>query len=167
MTWTLQSKTLGPRRLKTRVEIRDAGIAVAEQARRELILFGRTVEPDLYDVQRFFDAVRRLALARRDVPIRLLLADPRTSHQTGQRLTGLAQHLTSRVAIRRLGDDFLERPDAFLIGDETAYVRRALADASEGIADLQGRREARRLRSEFEHMWEHSDVDPELRRLYL
>lgn len=157
----------GPRLLGTRDEIREAGIVIAQQARREILLFGRTLETDLYDADAFVEAVRRLALARPELPVRILLSDPQTSAKVGHRLIRLAQRLTSRVAIRRLADDFLNRSDAFLVCDERGYVRRVLAESKEGVADVDGRREARRLRGEFMEMWEHSECDLELRRLDL
>lgn len=157
----------GQRLLETRDEIREAGIAIAQQARRELLLFGRTLEPDLYDADAFVEAVRRLALARPDLPVRILLSDPQTSAKVGHRLIRLAQRLTSRIAIRRLAEDFMTRSDAFLVCDERGYLRRTLAESKEGIADAHGRREAKRLRGEFMEMWEHSESDLELRRLDL
>jgi hypothetical protein len=157
----------GPRLLETRGEIRDAGIAIAKATRRELLLFGPTLDLDLYNPQAFFEAVQRLALARADLPVRALLSSPDSSSQTGSLILRLAQRLTSRIAIRRLGDDLVDRPDAFLIGDERAYIRRPRAEGSQGIADMHGRREARQLRADFEQMWERSDADVAFRHLHL
>ncbi|WP_373508070.1 hypothetical protein [Thiocapsa sp.] len=116
--------------------------------------------------------MRRLALARPDLPVRILpvrtlLLDPHTSAKVGHRLIRLAQRLTSGIAIRRLADDFITRGDAFLVCDGHGYLRRTLSESKEGIADSHGRREARRLRCEFMEMWEHSASDLGLRRLDL
>ncbi|CRI65809.1 conserved hypothetical protein [Thiocapsa sp. KS1] len=157
----------GPRLLETRAEIREAGIAVARAARRELRLFGPVLDRDLYNAQEFLEAVKRLALARPDVPVRALLSNSDIASQSGSYIVDLAQRLPSRIAIRRLADDAPNRPDAFLIGDERAYVRRPVAEGSEAIADMHGRREARRLRDDFEQMWERSETDVETRRLHL
>jgi hypothetical protein len=157
----------GPHVLETRSEILEAGIAVAQAARRELLVFDRTLDLDLYNAQAFVEAVKRLALARPDAPVRVLLNHPEKGVQSANQIVGLAQRLTSRIAIRRLVDDLPGRPDAFLIGDERAYLKRPLAENSEGIADMYGRMEARRLRADFEQMWEHAETDIELRRLHL
>ncbi|MBK1643293.1 hypothetical protein CKO25_01215 [Thiocapsa imhoffii] len=142
-------------------------IAIVAQTRDELLLFDDALTPDLYNSSAFVDAVRTLALARSAPCIRILLADPRPSGRMHSRLIELANRLTSRIAIRQLGDDFKHRTDAFLIGDRRAYVRRALATRQEAVADPRGRREARRLGRDFERMWEHSEATVELRRLHL
>ncbi|MFB1488668.1 MULTISPECIES: hypothetical protein [unclassified Thiocapsa] len=157
----------GPRMLATRGEIRDAGIAIAQGAQRELLLFDRTLDLDLYNTKEFIDAVKRLALAQPDSPVHVLLSHPDKRNQGGDRIVGLAQRLTSRIAIRRLADDAADRPDAFLIGDRRAYIKRPSAEGSEGVADMHGRREARRLSADFEQMWEHAEADIEARHLHL
>ncbi|WP_296807784.1 hypothetical protein [Thiocapsa sp.] len=156
----------GPRLLETRREIRDAGIVVAQAARRELLVFDRTLDLDLYNTHAFIEAAKRLALARPNTPVRALLSHPEQGLKTGNQIVGLAQRLTSRIAIRRLAD-VPSRPDAFLISDERAYLKRPDAEGGEGILDMHGRMEARRLRADFEQMWEHAEVDAELRRLHL
>ncbi|WP_213461450.1 hypothetical protein [Thiocapsa sp.] len=130
-------------------------------------MFERTLDLDLYNTQEFIDAVKRLALARPDSPVRILLSHADRRNQTGNRIVRLAQRLTSRIAIRRLADDATDRPDAFLIGDRHAYLKRPFAEGSEGVADMHGRREAHRLRADFEQMWEHAEDDMEARHLHL
>ncbi len=45
--------TSGPLLLERRHLIRQASRRMADQARRELLLFGRTLDPDLYDQRSF------------------------------------------------------------------------------------------------------------------
>ena len=108
-----------------------------------------------------------LALARPGVCVRVLLFDPRAATQSGHRLIELARRLTSRIAIRRVADEDQERLDAFLIVDETGYVHRRLAERLEAIADYADPPAARRLRQDFERLWEHGSVDSELRQLFI
>jgi hypothetical protein len=164
---TRSHKPAVPQQLATRTELREAGIAIAQATRRELLLFGPTLDRDLCNSSAFVDAVKRLAVAQPALPVRILLSDPRATRQTGHRIIALAQRLPSRIAIRRLCEDVIERTDAFLVGDARTYLKWPLADGAEGIADMHGRREARRLRLDFEQLWEHSDLDLEMRRLDL
>ncbi|MGE5155615.1 MAG: hypothetical protein ACM3ST_16595 [Bdellovibrio bacteriovorus] len=150
-----------------RTPIREISQRLAEQARRELLIFTNDLEPDCYDQAPFVEAVRKLALASPHLPVRVLLRDPRGVALKGHRLITLARQLTSRIAIRRLGEDFKDRQDAFLIADGRGYCLRRLAAAAEAVSDLDGPRQARLLRADFEQMWGHGDVDSELRRLYL
>ena len=157
----------GPRMLATRGAIRDAGIAIAQGTRRELLMFDRTLDLDLYSTEEFIEAVKTLALAQPDSPVRVLLSRPDKHDQSGSRIVGLAQRLTSRIAIRRLAEDTPDRPDAFLIGDRRAYIKRPSAEGSEGVVDMHGRREAHRLCADFEQMWERAETDIQVRRLHL
>jgi hypothetical protein len=150
-----------------RASIRELSQRLAEQARRELLIFTSDLDPDYYDQAPFVEAVRRLALASPHQPVRVLLRDPRAVALKGHRLIALARQLTSRIAVRRLGEDFKDRQDAFLIADGRGYCLRRSADAAEAVADPDGAQQARLLRAEFEQMWEHGDVDSELRRLHL
>ena len=130
-------------------------------------MFDRTLDVDLYNTEELIEAVKRLALAQPNAPVRVLLSHPDKYNQSGSRIVVLAQRLTSRIAIRRLSEDTPDRPDAFLIGDGRAYLKRPFAEGSEGMADLHGRREARRLCADCEQMWEHAEADIEVRRLLL
>lgn len=157
----------GPLTVDRRALVREAGVRMASQARRELLLFSRALDPDLYDQAPFLSAVQGLALARPGLSVRVLLFDPRSASQGGHRLIELARRLTSRIAIRCVGADDQDRPDAFLIADERGYIHRRLAATMEAVVDFNNPSEARRLRSAFEQIWERSDVAPELSRLYL
>jgi hypothetical protein len=157
----------GPRLLDRGHLIRDIGIRMADQARRELLLFGPTLDPALYDQPPFLSALRRLALARADLPVRILIFDPRQAYLNGHRLIELAQRLTSRIVIRRVDEDDQDRPDAFLIADASGYVHRRIAATMEAVADFNNPAEAHRLRAIFEQIWERSAADSELRRLFI
>lgn len=162
-----EDRPKGPVTLLGRLPIRELSQRLAEQARREILIFSGDLDPDYYDQAPFVEALRRLCLAGPRQCVRILLGDPRAVALKGHHLIGLARQLTSRIAIRHLADDFKDRPDAFLIADGQGYCVRRLADIAEAVADLNGPREGRLLRAEFEQMWERSDVDNELRRLFL
>ncbi|QGU34037.1 hypothetical protein E6P07_11815 [Thermochromatium tepidum ATCC 43061] len=157
----------GRRTLARSPEIAAISADMAAQARRELLIHDPRLEAALYDQIPFLEAVRRLALARPGFCVRVLLFDPRAATQVGHRLIELARRLTSRVTIRRVADEDQERLDAFLIVDETGYVHRPLAERMEAIADYANPRDARRMRQDFERLWERGSVDAELRQLFI
>jgi hypothetical protein len=157
----------GPQLLTDRGTIRAAGIALAAGARRELLIFSPDLEPDLYDQRDFLAAVRQLALARPWHPVRILVGEPQRAVLAGHRLIELSRRLNSRIAIRRVAEDFRDRADAFLIADGKGYCLRRLAERPEALMESQAPGQARRLRAEFQQIWEHSDEDTELRRLHI
>ena len=157
----------GPQLLTDRGSIRAAGVELAAGARRELLIFSHDLDPDLYDRQDFLTAVQQLALANPWYPVRILLGEPQRALLGGHRLIELSRRLSSRIAVRRVAEDFRNRADAFLIADGTGYCLRRQAERPEAVVEFRGGGPARRLRAEFEQIWEHSDEDTELRRLYL
>ncbi|HYN78521.1 MAG TPA: hypothetical protein VES73_12090 [Lamprocystis sp. (in: g-proteobacteria)] len=157
----------GPTQLTDQSSIRAAALCLADRARRELLIFSRDLEPASYDQGPFLEAVRRLALRTPRQPVRVLVREPRLAVLAGHRLIELARRLSSRISIRRVADDFQDRVDAFLIADASSYCRRRLADRHEALVEFQARGRAGRLRATFEHIWEQSDDDSDLRRLYL
>lgn len=160
-------KPEGPVTLSGCLPISGINLRLVQQARREVLIFSTDLEPDLYDQGPFVEAVRRFCLGSLQMPVRVLLRDPRAVAVKGHRFVSLARQLTSRIAIRRLAEDFKDRQDAFLIADGRGYCVRHRSDAREAVADLDGPPQARLLQAEFEHMWERSDVDSELRRLFI
>ncbi|MGQ9660565.1 MAG: DUF7931 domain-containing protein [Thermochromatium sp.] len=157
----------GQRTLTHESEITAISADLAAQAQRELLIHSPTLDPVLYDQATFLEAVRRLALARPRICVRVLLFDPRAAIQRGHRLIELARRLTSRIAIRRVADEDQERLDAFLIVDETGYIHRRLATRMEAIANYADPPTARRLRQDFDQLWERSTLDSELRWLFI
>lgn len=157
----------GEIQLERTAAIRDVSAALARQARREILVFGHTLESELYDCPPFLEAVRRLALARTALCVRILVSEAREAAASGHRLVELARRITSRIAILRVAEDDRARPDAFLVVDECAYLYRHLADRMEAVADFYRPMEARRLRTDFNQLWQHAAPDSELRRLHL
>ena len=148
-------------------EIGQVSLDMAMQATRELLILGPTLDPSLYDHPPFAQAVQRLALARPNPSVRILLCDPRVAIQNGHRLIELARRLTSRIAILRIAEEDRDRTEAFLVADALGYVHRRQADRMEATANYNDALEARRLRLEFEQLWERGSTDPELRRLFI
>lgn len=153
--------------LEGQAAIRAAGVRMAGQARRSLWLLSRNLEPALYDDLNFIAAVRQLAIRGRDLPVRILLWDALPRSRNGHRLVPLIQQLTSRISVRCLVDMDQDRVDAFLLADEAGYIRLPQADRYRADADFQAPRAVRRLREEFQTMWDQAEPCLELRRLYL
>jgi predicted GNAT family N-acyltransferase len=153
--------------LRDMAAIRAASIRLTEQVTRELWIFSHDLDAPIYDQQGFLDAVRRIALATGDLPVRVLLCDPEPAVRRGHRLIELARHLSSRIQIRQVPEDTRGSPEAYLIADDRGYLLRQLADSHEGSADFNAPREVRRLRRRFESIWDMAEIQQGLRRLYL
>lgn len=160
---TTESETY--RVLKSLADNRDASVAVAAVAKRELALFSRDLEPLLYDRQEFITVVQALATRSRMSRIRMACIDPGASVRAGHRIIALAQRFSSYIEVRRASRDHENLKDTFLVADDTALLYRPLCTRYEGYADLHAPMEARERLRPFEEIWQQAEPDPEFRRL--
>jgi hypothetical protein len=147
--------------------VASAVLALATQARREIVLTSRHLDPRLYDNAEFAHALRDFALQHRNARLRALVTDSRPAVRSSHRLVGLAQRLSTYVEIRIPSREFSDFNSAYLVADSIGFVYRPLSDRYEGTVDFNNRGEATRLVREFEEIWASSAPDPGMRRLNL
>jgi len=153
------------RRLSSLRENREAAVAVAALAKRELALFTPDLEPLLYDQEEFLGVVRALATRSRFSRIRIVCLDSGPSVRAQHRFIALTQRFSSYIEVRRASRDHAGLTDTFLVADETALLYRPLYSRYEGYADLNSPTEARQRLKGFEEIWQQAEPDPEFRRL--
>jgi len=153
------------KRLETLADNREAAVAVAAVAKRELALFSHDLEPLLYDKDPFIKVVQALATRSRMSRIRIVSIDPGAAIRAGHRLVTLAQRFSSYIEVRRASRDHAGLAETWLVADEEAVLFRPVATRYEGYADLHAPLEARRHLKTFEDVWGKAEPDPEFRRL--
>ncbi len=151
--------------LSTSEEHRLAARRMAEQAQRSLLIHTRNLDPAIYDAQDFIDAVGKLARSSRRAEVRILVQDSGPVVQRGHRLIQLAYQLTSFIKIRRPDEMFKDFNQAFLLADDRGYIHRPHGDRFEGTACFNDPARVAELRQYFDRVWEHSQPDPNIRRL--
>jgi hypothetical protein len=154
-------------KLHTADENRDVALDLAQQARRELVIFSQQLDAPLYDNAEFERAVLDLARLHPSTKIRILVQDATRALHDGHSLLRLAQMLTSSVFIRKPSHDFREEYGAFIVADTTGYSQRVIGDHYnyDALASFMAPSQARQLVHHFNKMWEHAEEDPQLRRL--
>lgn len=153
------------REIATVAENREAALEIARLARRQLVIFTRELEPQLYDNAEFIEAAKRLALSGSKTGIRILLIDSTRSRVEGNRLVELARRLSSYIEIRKPHRDYLDIAETFIIADEAGVLYRKLATRWEGIVDPHDPMLARDKLKLFDEIWQRSHADPETRQL--
>jgi hypothetical protein len=153
------------RRLETLADNREAAVAVASSAKRELALFSHDLELALYDKEEFTKAVQALATRSRMSRIRVVSIDPGASIRAGHRLVMLAQRFSSYIEVRRASPDHASLPETYLVADESGILYRPIATRYEGYADVHAPLKARELLKAFEEIWGKAEPDSEFRRL--
>ena len=159
-----------PEALVLLVEDREQALAAVASlladARSEVAIYTRDLDPALFDVTATLDALKRVALSGRSARIRVLVQDARTPLRQGHRLIALAQRLSSAIELRTPVDERdLQYPSAFLLNDRRGYLFRVLGSRLEGEGSTYAPGRHAQLRELFDQVWERSVPSEELRQL--
>jgi hypothetical protein len=138
-----------------------------EQTRHDLCLLTRDLNKAVFDQAEFVAGLQALATRSRGSRIRILLQDHDAVVKQGHRIVELARRLTSSVEIRLPASDWTDYPENFLLADDYGVVHQSLASSYEATADFHAPLKVRRLRAQFDEIWETAEPDTELRRLHL
>lgn len=145
-----------------------ATCAVIQAARRQLWLYTRDLDPEVYDSPAVLDALRALATAGPHRQVRILLQAPDAVQRSHAPLLPLAQRLPSVFALRAVEDAAdLRFAGAFAVNDAAGYYQRPLGHRFDGDThpDKPGR--SRQLIEAFAPVWERARPCSELRALGL
>jgi hypothetical protein len=153
--------------LQSRNQVAQVAHTLASQAQRSLLLYTRDLEPEIYDQTAFLEALSQLARLHRQTRFRILIADSRHVIQQGHRLIELALRLRSFIEFRRPNPDYPESGETFLLADNAGYLHRPNANRYEGSANFNDPARVTEWRNRFMEVWERSEPDVEIRRLYL
>jgi hypothetical protein len=153
--------------LASDADFRDAMIAIARLAVRNIAIMTRDLPSIVFDDREFIDAVKHLCLSRSYARIRVLVTNPYRTLRDGNRFVYLGRRLSSFVEFRHVHQNYRDHNEAFMIVDNSALVFRADADRWEGIADANEPTIARRYLNVFDEIWAASIPAHEFRQLHI
>jgi hypothetical protein len=151
----------------SRVEVAGVAQRLASQAQRLLLLHTENLAPEIYDRPGFLDAIRRFARLHNQTRFLILVHDSRRAVQRGHRLIELGRQLSSTIEFRRPMDEYRHFHESFLLADTTGYLHRRLPARYEGTASFNAPGKAADWQKYFMEVWDRSEPDLELKRLYL
>lgn len=147
--------------------LQQAVAAMAGQARRQIDILTPDMEATLYDTADFLGALRRLAVDSTKTHVRILIADSERAVKRGHRLIEMARRLSTAIDLHQPGPESQIGREAFLLVDDRGLFWRADADELRASVSFNDPMGVRRLRAQFDGLWEESHPDPELRRLHV
>lgn len=154
-------------RFEGRDEAKALVLEMAQQAKRQICIFGRDIDSILFDNPEFIDCIQNLALQSSRTEIKILVHDTLVNVQRDHRLIPLAQHLTSSIHIHTTAKQHRDSQQTLLLVDDFAYLKCPRATVYDGFACLYDRLEVRQLQKTFDDMWGQSSPDIGIRRLSL
>lgn len=148
-------------------DLLDATLELLQSAEHELAIYTRDLEAPLYGDARCLAAIKQVAISGRRARVRILVQDPARVVREGHRLLDLAHRLPSVISLRQPALEERQYPSAFVINDTGGYLFRSFGDRNEAEGDLCYPPRRDELARYFDHVWEHAETPPELRRLSL
>jgi hypothetical protein len=141
--------------------------ALASQAQRTLLLHTEDLEPAIYDDSAFLDDVSRLVRAHSQSRVWILINDARKVVQHGHRLIEIARRLSSSIQLRRPAPQYRNYHESFLLADGCGYLHRPIVARYEGTANFHDPGKVADFEKYFMEVWERSEADEEIKRLYI
>lgn len=164
----LLGRTDGDITLETPDQLRLTVQRMVEQGRRSLWVASRHLDPAIFDNPAVVEPISRLARSSRHADIRILIQDSDPLRGTTHRLIALAQRLSSRVQVRRMGEQGRRSgAEAFLVADRQGFIHQPQALRYQAVANFHAPRQSKLLSEQFILSWDAGEPDPHLRRLHL
>lgn len=167
----LDELQLGTTSLEFEIERQAEACAVAQalatQTQRTLLLHTEDLEPAVYDNSTFLEGVSQLARAHSQSRIWILIQDARKVMSHGHRLIEIARRLSSSIQLRRPAPQYRSFHESLLLADGCGYLHRPIAARFEGTANFHDPGKVADWEKYFMEVWERSEPDEEIRRLYL
>lgn len=150
-------------------ENRNAAISLAKQANYYINIFTQDLDSRIYDNPEFEKHLSQLARKHPSTQVRILVQDSMPAVKKGHRLITLSQNLTSSVLIRKPAKQYRNEQAAFMVADGLGLLYRVYGsnlnfDAS---VNFMSPLRAKKLDEFFNEVWEQSEPDTQLRRLYM
>lgn len=143
-------------RLASLEDFQRAQHALVAQTRRQLFILTPDLEPERYNTAEFAEALSAFVRRSRFSDARILLGDPAIAIRWGHKLVALSRRLPSKLRIRQLHEDDINPPEAWMVSDNIALLRRDSPAAHEGMLSAKSIPHAQRATLHFEEMWNRS-----------
>ena len=108
-----------------------------------------------------------LCRGNRHANVRILVKDSSFAIKRGHGLIRLAQRLTTAIEVRNPMEEYLTHNFGFLLADNSAFVYRENCDSHKGIINFDCKYRGNALLDLFNQAWEHSQLDEQIRRLFI
>lgn len=155
--------------LSSAEENRNAAASLACQARHTINIFTQDMDAALYDNKEFEKHIFALATRHRSAKIHILVQDSSRAIQNGHSLIVLAQKLTSSIFIKNPATRFKNVQSEFMTVDGTGILHRIQGNRHnyKASVNFMSHQRAGKLDEFFSEVWEHSDFDVQVRRIFI
>jgi hypothetical protein len=153
--------------LSTREEVLAAVVEITGRGHRALAILTPDLEPEIYDHEKFLEALKKFILARAFARVRVLITNPARAMKSGNQFVSMGRRLNSYIEFRNLKEEFRSHDEAFCIADRNALVYRADGKRWEGMSDTNDPAVVSEYLESFDELWHASETEPTVRLAHL
>lgn len=153
--------------LSSRDEVKIINIALTQQTSRNIDIVSKHFDSAVFDTADFIEAIKQLSISSKFTRIRILIKDSEPMTKQGHRIIELIQQLTSSIEVRKISEDYKSYDEAFSLYDGKGVIYLYHSDRYDGFANFNRPRLVSELTNFFNEVWNHSEVDINLRRLHI
>ena len=146
---------------------RQHALQLAQQSKRDIIIYTPDFEPDIYSNDEFLDAAAKFIRSSKQTRIQVLVNDTRKLLEDGHKLLRLYQYTNEQFLLRKLMQDPASQQVAYFISDDRSLLRRPDAGSFRGICYPDDRARVRQQREIFEQQWQVAVAEKNLQTLTL
>lgn len=126
-------------------------------------IFSDQLDPNLFDHADIATELSRIARAGRQCEVRILIKDTEMLVKRAHRLAGLHQRLSSAVLLRKLTYCPELYPHNYVLVDDAGLFYIPNDEDKTCFSNAEDRAFVKHCAEQFDHLWERSTADPELR----
>lgn len=145
-------------------ECRLAATRLIEQARLNILIISRNLDPMIFGHHEFTDPVGKFIRNQR-AEMRILVNDSSMVIHKSNRLAEMAISFSSKIHVRKLASSDQNYNEAWMLCDDIALLHQPVADRYEATLDCYTPRRGKESTEEFETLWANAELIPELRAL--
>lgn len=153
--------------LSSREEVLDAVVEITGRGDRALAILTPDLEPEIYDDEKFLDALKKFILSRAFTRVRVLISNPARAMKSGNQFVSMGRRLNSYIEFRNLKEEFRSHDEAFCIVDRNALVYRADGKRWEGMSDTNDPDLVSQYLEMFDELWHACETEPTIRLAHL
>ncbi len=144
---------------------RDGVLATLDHPSRQVRIYSQLLDHALFDDEHVVSALSAFVRHGPPAHMRVLIHSASAIVSRGHRVVELARRLVSKIDIRQVPAELAQDRHTFVVADTTAFFLMPDFTDYQGFSNIYDPVEASQLAERFDHLWERSQENPELRTL--
>lgn len=148
-------------------DFREHALALILNARRHIAILCQDMDAPVYGQEALIDALSHFARSSRYAQIQVLIRHTQQAKEMGHPLIRLSQRLSDKIHLRKMIVEPDNNEREFMCCDTDGLLYKNDFSAYKGFANYAALQEVKRIREEFNYLWEYGEIEPDFQLLQL